>query len=315
MRIKKKCPHSRQRSQCKDCGGSEICEHNRQRSGCKDCGGVSICEHDRQRRTCRECGDIIKKTIDRFIGNSKQRDKHYNRLDMVNFIDRDFCQLLIEESNDKCCYCLVDLEYVEYGPKLISIERINNNIGHIKGNVKIACLSCNSLKMGNNVNALNELNNINQSVYMTLTTKKIVKPKTSKSGKRELPVESVDEPVPEPVPDLEEEEIAVEQSQEDIPLSELIGESEPVSESAPPPVIEKKKRVRKPKAEIKDEIPACEEPVDIPTSSQVLEELVLPEPPAQEELLFNYDKTKVFNPATKRWCKVDSKAGKKVAVV
>lgn len=141
---------------------------------------------------------------------------------------------------------------------------------------------------------------------MTLTTKKIVKPKVSKSGKRELPVE----PVPEPVPDLEEEEVAVEQPQDDIPFSELIGEIEPESQSALPPV-EKKKRVRKPKTEI----PAPEEPVGIPTSSQVVEELVLPEEPAQEQLLFNHDKTKVFNPATKRWCKVDSKAGKKVAVV
>lgn len=153
---------------------------------------------------------------------------------------------------------------------------------------------------------------------MTLTTKKIVKPKVSKSGKRELPVEPVivDEPVPEPTPEPvpepipEVEEVAVEQPQEDIPFAELIGEIEPESQSALPPPVEKKKRVRKPKAGI----PSCEEPVET-TSSQVLEELVLPEEPAQEHLLFNHDKTKVFNSATKRWCKVDSKAGKKVVVV
>lgn len=189
---------------------------------------------------------------------------------------------------------------------------------------------------------------------MTLTTKKIVKPKVSKSGKREVPVEP--EPTPEPVPEVEEE-VAVEQPQEDIPFAELINEPEFLSESIA--IVEKKKRNRKPKEitekKIKEEIshvfkqqlpevlgqlgeeyvdllsncflkcnveissqaeiPAREEPVEIPTSSQVVEELVLPEEPAQEELLFNYDKTKVFNPATKRWCKVDSKAGKKVVVV
>ena len=32
------CPHRRQRSQCKECGGSGICEHGRQRSQCKECG-------------------------------------------------------------------------------------------------------------------------------------------------------------------------------------------------------------------------------------------------------------------------------------
>ena len=50
------CEHNRQRSTCKQCGGSSICEHDRQRSTCKQCGGGSICEHDRQRSTCKECG-------------------------------------------------------------------------------------------------------------------------------------------------------------------------------------------------------------------------------------------------------------------
>ena len=36
--IKKKrklCPHNRQRSKCKECGGASICEHKRRRSECK----------------------------------------------------------------------------------------------------------------------------------------------------------------------------------------------------------------------------------------------------------------------------------------
>ena len=50
------CEHGRRRSQCKDCGGSSICEHGRQRSQCKDCGGSSLCEHKRQRSRCKDCG-------------------------------------------------------------------------------------------------------------------------------------------------------------------------------------------------------------------------------------------------------------------
>ena len=36
------CPHGRRRSQCKECGGSQICEHGRQRHRCKECGGPRI---------------------------------------------------------------------------------------------------------------------------------------------------------------------------------------------------------------------------------------------------------------------------------
>uniref|UniRef100_A0A0G4GKP8 CR-type domain-containing protein n=1 Tax=Chromera velia CCMP2878 TaxID=1169474 RepID=A0A0G4GKP8_9ALVE len=50
------CPHGRQRSRCKDCGGVSICEHGRQRRNCKECGGNGICEHGRHRFSCKECG-------------------------------------------------------------------------------------------------------------------------------------------------------------------------------------------------------------------------------------------------------------------
>ena len=50
------CPHGRQLSKCKDCGGSRICEHGRRRSRCKDCGGSSVCEHGRRRIQCKDCG-------------------------------------------------------------------------------------------------------------------------------------------------------------------------------------------------------------------------------------------------------------------
>lgn len=96
----------------------------------------------------RSTGDVIEKTIIRFIDGSKSADKLSNRFDNNNFIDKDFCKLLIEECYNKCCYCKCELEYIEYCPKLISIERINNAIGHIKSNVKISCLSCNCSKVG-----------------------------------------------------------------------------------------------------------------------------------------------------------------------
>jgi hypothetical protein len=53
---KNKCEHNRQKSSCKDCGGSQICEHNRHKSSCKECGGGSICEHNKVKSDCKECG-------------------------------------------------------------------------------------------------------------------------------------------------------------------------------------------------------------------------------------------------------------------
>jgi len=143
------CKHGREKYQCKDCGGSQICEHNRIKCRCKDCGGIAICKHGREKSKCRECGDVIKKTITRFINDSKNTDKKHNRLDIVNFIDRDFCKLLIEESNGKCCYCQCDLEYIHKCSNMITIERIDNSLGHIKSNVKISCYHCNVSKVGN----------------------------------------------------------------------------------------------------------------------------------------------------------------------
>ena len=142
------CEHGRRRSQCKECGGGSICEHNKQRTRCKECGGIGICEHNRHKSICRECGNSIKKTINRFFYTSKSNDKKNNQLDIVNFIDRDFCKLLIEESNGKCCYCCVELDYIHYNNNMITIERIDNTLGHIKSNVKIACFYCNTTHVG-----------------------------------------------------------------------------------------------------------------------------------------------------------------------
>ena len=54
--VRPKCEHGKQKSYCKECGGSSICEHGKQKSRCKECGGSSICEHGKQKSKCKECG-------------------------------------------------------------------------------------------------------------------------------------------------------------------------------------------------------------------------------------------------------------------
>ena len=50
------CPNGKQKSQCKDCGGSGICPHGKRKAQCKECGGSQICEHGKQKAQCKECG-------------------------------------------------------------------------------------------------------------------------------------------------------------------------------------------------------------------------------------------------------------------
>ena len=55
IKSKKYCIHNRRKSQCKECGGSQICIHNRRKSRCKECGGGSICIHQIERTNCKIC--------------------------------------------------------------------------------------------------------------------------------------------------------------------------------------------------------------------------------------------------------------------
>ena len=50
-----RCPHKRQKSNCKECRGTNICEHQNQRHQCKECKGKGFCIHQRQRSKCKEC--------------------------------------------------------------------------------------------------------------------------------------------------------------------------------------------------------------------------------------------------------------------
>lgn len=132
----KKCPHNKFKYQCRACNGTSFCGHLKRRHDCK------VCVQD-------DLEKVLKIIIKTFINCSYVADKKYNRFDIANFIDTDFCKLLIEESEYKCCYCKCDLELVNHTNNLISIERIDTKIGHIKSNVKIACLHCNISKVGN----------------------------------------------------------------------------------------------------------------------------------------------------------------------
>jgi hypothetical protein len=163
-RIKNRCPHNKIKYNCRDCGGGAFCEHNKRKHQCRDCGGycehnkikhqcrecgIGICEHNKIKRNCKECGDEIHITIKNMVNYSRAKDKKTNIYDENNFIDYEYVKNLIIEGNNICCYCKIQLQFIHYDKILATIERINNSLGHIKGNVKIACRTCNYKKVGN----------------------------------------------------------------------------------------------------------------------------------------------------------------------
>ena len=152
---KNRCIHGIQKNQCIKCNGSSICVHKKQKNFCIECNGSSLCEHKKQKSRCKICSDELEITIINMIRGSKHKDKKYNRYDIVNFIDKSFLKKLINDSENKCYYCKCQLQYIVRQQNLASIERLDNNIGHVKSNCVIACLHCNvsrGERVGNKLN-------------------------------------------------------------------------------------------------------------------------------------------------------------------
>lgn len=142
------CLHDKRKTQCRECDGSSFCkEHGCRKNMCKECKGVNICEHNKQKNECKKCTDPKKIIINNWIGHSRSSDKKYNRYDANNFIDKCFCKGLLEDYNF-CYYCGIEFQYMERKEDLVTIERLDNNIGHIKSNCVLACLHCNISRVG-----------------------------------------------------------------------------------------------------------------------------------------------------------------------
>lgn len=87
------------------------------------------------------CSEIIKK-----ISGYKGQDLKKNKYEQGSFIDEDFIKAMLIECDLKCYYCRENVMVLYKSvrePKQWSVERINNDYGHNKNNVTIACLSCN----------------------------------------------------------------------------------------------------------------------------------------------------------------------------
>jgi len=82
---------------------------------------------------------ILTKKLDslRIVDEKKGRD--FN-------IDKDYVNSMIQEANNKCKWCSKECKFVGYENRDMeqwSIDRIDNNFGHIQGNIVLSCLHCN----------------------------------------------------------------------------------------------------------------------------------------------------------------------------
>ena len=128
---------------CQENRKNNKCQHQRRRNRCVECDGANMCTHELERHQCKKCSDPVHLTILRMIKDSKSSDKAKNRYDQTNFIDYCFVSNLIDDSEGKCCYCSQDIQFIHFQDNLATIERLDDSIGHIKGNCAIACRGCN----------------------------------------------------------------------------------------------------------------------------------------------------------------------------
>lgn len=116
---------------------------------CIDCSNEraskDYCEHGVRNHDCEECNDPIHRRI-LMILKTKSNDKKKGR---NNDLTYENVKYLLLNCCDLCAYCGVDLQhkskkYDNYS----SIERINEDLGHIESNCIITCLDCNINRRG-----------------------------------------------------------------------------------------------------------------------------------------------------------------------
>lgn len=82
---------------------------------------------------------ILKKKLNSLKLVDENKGREFN-------IDKDYVNNIIQEASNKCKWCSKECKFVGYDNRDIdqwSIDRIDNNYGHIQGNIVLSCLHCN----------------------------------------------------------------------------------------------------------------------------------------------------------------------------
>ena len=107
---------------------------------------IQMCEHGKFKSCCYDCIHPAKLRLRKICVSTKQSDKIYNRYDSVNHIDYEHLKELLFESMYKCAHCKGQMQLSTFNDNLCTIDRLDDSIGHIKGNCVLACRKCNYTK-------------------------------------------------------------------------------------------------------------------------------------------------------------------------
>jgi hypothetical protein len=86
------------------------------------------------------------------INSTRHSDKKKGLYSEEHHIDKEFLVAIREEQKNRCIYCSIamvsynpeDPEYTALCSNGLSVERKDNNLGHTKDNVVLACIHCNA---------------------------------------------------------------------------------------------------------------------------------------------------------------------------
>jgi hypothetical protein len=93
----------------------------------------------------KEC-NLILQQLGQKIGGYKGQDIHKNLYSEAEFVDIEWTLNLMKKCENRCFYCKKTVQVLYENvrePLQWTLERIDNDFGHNKGNVEIACLNCN----------------------------------------------------------------------------------------------------------------------------------------------------------------------------
>ena len=92
------------------------------------------------------------------VGNSRVGDINHNRYDKANHITTKYLLELKRDKGDKCCHCDCVLDWSDQQhirrKKQVTLQRLDNNVGHIVGNCVYACFECNVVKRRENLSKI-----------------------------------------------------------------------------------------------------------------------------------------------------------------
>ena len=127
----------------------KLCVHNNQIYFCPDDNCMSLCKtqlcktHKKQR--CRSCAvDLHSSKVKNWLYSIRTRDKLTKEAFQAikDPIKQKLDELLKEQKT--CFYCGIDLQFKDHkGANMASLERLNNQKGHIPCNLTLCCIQCN----------------------------------------------------------------------------------------------------------------------------------------------------------------------------